>query len=195
MLLNQCPTTAPGSQRQKSLLMVLSLLSPLRLLLHPYPLLTHCRLTWWICQVSLEIYSCLGVVVKGDGPRCSCLEQAVRPPSPRRRCLFISIPLPSSSLMAEAPGWVGTALGDLGATDGYLQQGKPVPHHPVSFVDGRGSGWDGSWGSWGEVVLKEWRGGVGLEHSCAQKLARLVSSAGEGAGSIKLSVEKPVQPH
>lgn len=38
-------------------------------------------------------------------------------------------------------------------------------------------------------------GGVGLEHSSAQKLARLVSSAGDGAGSIKLSVEKPVQPH
>lgn len=37
--------------------------------------------------------------------------------------------------------------------------------------------------------------GVGLEHSSTQKLARLVSSAGEGAGSIKLSVEKPVQPH
>lgn len=34
--------------------------------------------------------------------------------------------------------------------------------------------------------------GGGLEHSCAQKLAGLVSSAGEGAGPIKLSVEKPV---
>lgn len=37
--------------------------------------------------------------------------------------------------------------------------------------------------------------GVGLEHSSAQKLAGLASSAGEGAGPIKLSVEKPVQPH
>lgn len=52
--------------------------------------------------------------------------------------------------------------------------------------------WLGSWGRWW------WRNegrGVGLEHSSAQKLARLVSSAGEGAASIKLSVEKPVQPH
>lgn len=48
----------------------------------------------------------------------------------------------------------------------------------------------------GGGMLEERRGGGGgLEHSCAQKLAGLVSSAGEGAGPIKLSVEKPVQPH
>lgn len=56
----------------------------------------------------------------------------------------------------------------------------------------------------GEMVLQGlggrwyWKnevGLVGLEHSSAQKLAGLVSSAGEGAGPIRLSEEKPVQPH
>ena len=54
---------------------------------------------------------------------------------------------------------------------------------------GRGGGGGGGRVGGGVVVV------VGLEHSRAQKLAGLVSSAGEGAGPIKLSVEKPVQPH
>lgn len=56
-------------------------------------------------------------------------------------------------------------------------------------VQGTGGG-GRCWRNGGRVVVV-----VGLEHSRAQKLAGLVSSAGEGAGPIKLSVEKPVQPH
>lgn len=46
----------------------------------------------------------------------------------------------------------GNGLRGLGVTDGYLQQGRPVPHYAASFVDGRGSGRDGSWGVGGSGV-------------------------------------------